>query len=292
MTTLSEMIDITLAEVNSYTKSQESVTVLLEAIGESDLSFTVDDAKSISKGTIEIGDELVYVKSVNPTYAEASVMPGGRGWRGSTVATHPQYTIVRNNPLFPRSQIKRAINEIIRSQALMALKVHEFEFTGAQFAYELPPEVIDITGVSYELPDGTGVWNLLKYWRLDTNYKGSTGTVPAIVLNEAPMPGATVRVQYVGAPSELADGDTFADTGLASSAEDVIRYGAMWKLLSTVELGKTMTTSASGEVLDGQVNAGQATNVAKYIYQIYQTRLVEERLRQAGDFLQVINYTR
>lgn len=291
MTTFNEMVDHTLSEIASFTKNQQSVTVLTAPITASDLAFSVDDIKSVSKGTVEIGDELVYVSSVSPTYGTATIMPSARGWQGSTAVDHALHTIVRNNPMFPRVSIKRAINEILRSIDLHAISNHEFTFTGAQFAYELPAEVSDITGVSYELPDGTGVWNLLTRWRLDRNYPG-TGTNIAIVLNEAPMPGATVRVQYTHKPLELSDGDVFADTGLRASVEDVVRYGAMWKLLSTIDMSKISSTSATGEVIDAQVQAGQSTNIARYIYQIYQSRLAEEKSRQMDDYLQVINYTR
>lgn len=295
MTTFSEMVDVTLAELNSYSKNQESITVLLSGIDADDLEFVVDDVNAISKGTIEINDELVYVKSISKTYATATIMPGGRGWRNSSAASHAQYAIVRNNPMFPRVQIKRSINEIITALDIPVLNWYEFTYDGHTTTYPLPVGTEEVTGVTWERPDGTDGWDYIKYYDVDNNYRTTdapTVVRKAIVLREAPMPGATVRVQYTSDPVALADGDNFSDCGLPATCEDVVRLGAMWKMLSMVEAGRLATTSATDEAVSNRVGAGQSTNIARYIYQMYQIRLAEERSRQEKNFQQIVNYTR
>jgi hypothetical protein len=122
------MVEDTLSEASSYIRNQESITVLTQAVNSSAVELVVDDATQISKGLVEIGDELVYVKSVNKNAGTATVLPGGRGWKGSTAVSHGVNEIIRNNPTFPRSQIKRALNDTINAVDLRALKSTEFEF--------------------------------------------------------------------------------------------------------------------------------------------------------------------
>lgn len=295
MSTFNELVDVTLAELNSYSKNQESITVTISSMDDTSLEFVVDDVSAISKGTIEVGDELVYVKSVSKTYGTANIMPSGRGWRGSTATAHDVHAIVRNNPMFPKVQIKRAMNEIITSLSIPVIKWYEFEYDGHTTTYPLPNGTVDVTGVTWERPDGTAGWDYIKYYDIDQNYRTTdepTVTRVALVLKEAPMPGATVRVQYTEYPTALVDGDDFSDTGLPSTCEDVVRLGAMWKMLSMVESGRISTTSATDEAVSNKVGAGQSTNIARYIYQMYQTRLAEEKARQEDNYQQIVNYTR
>lgn len=101
MTTFAQLVDDTISEVSSYVRNQEAVTVLTQAVDSDDVTLTVDDTSQVSKGLVEVGDELVYVKSVNRAAGTATVLPGGRGWKGSTAAAHGINDLVRNNPLFP-----------------------------------------------------------------------------------------------------------------------------------------------------------------------------------------------
>lgn len=294
MTLFKKMIETTLAEVGSYVRNQESVTVLMEPIDAEALTLTLDDASSLSKGTIEVGDELLYIKKVSTQSGNALVMPGGRGWQGTNAQAHDVLTLVRNNPMFPRSQVRRALNDTITGIDLMAISSHEFMFDGSALAYVLPVDFETVTGVSWEAPDSTLIWPLIKHYRVDRNYHvpGYSGPRSAIVLHDVPMVGQTVRVQYVRNPLPLADDENFSITGLPASSEDVIRLGAMWRLLTTVDPGKVIAVSPASEMVDGAVQAGQPTAVARYLYQLFSVRLAEEKARQMDNYMSVIQYQR
>jgi len=295
MSSFATMVEDTLSEASSYIRNQESITVLTQAVNASDLTFIVDDATQISKGLVEIGDELVYIKSVNKTAGEAKVLPGGRGWKGSTAASHGVNTIIRNNPMFPRAQIKRALNDTVSSIDLRALKSTEFEFDGTRYAYGLPADFDNVTGVSWNAPDTTEVWPIIRRYRIDRNWRaeGDPNTpLSAIVLNEYPQPGRTVRVQYTGFANTIPEGGTFADTGLPASCEDVVRLGAIWRLLSTVDPGKVVASTPSADLVDAPIKPSDATAVARYAYQLFSVRLAEEKAKQADNFFSVINYQR
>lgn len=158
----------------------------------------------------------------------------------------------------------------------------------------MPDSIVDITGISWDVPDSTGVWQIIKNWRLDTNYldPDTNTTKNALILKESPMPGRDVRVQYTSYPTTITDNQELTASGLPSSCEDVVRLGAMYRLLSTVDPGKVTAASVSADALDQPVAAGASTNAAKYIFQLYTVRLSEEIAKQQANFLNIIQYTR
>ena len=292
------MTEDTLSEVSSYVRNQESITVLTQSISATDETLTVDDANALSKGIIEVGEELVYLKSVNSLAGTADVMPGARGFRATTAATHAINTQVRNNPIFPRDQIKRALNETIRGIDLRAMASYDFEFNGTAYAYILPTDFKgNVTGVSFDAPDSADVWPMLRRYRIDRNFRATddaTTVRAAIVLNEYPTPGRTVRVQYAKHPTALSsDSDEFATTtGLPASAEDVIRLGAMWRMISTVDPGKVVARTPAADLVDAPVPSGESTSVARYLYQLFTVRLNEEKAKQQDNYMSMIHYER
>jgi hypothetical protein len=294
MTTYNELVEQTLSEVSSYSKNQESITVLLEDVSSSDLDLSVDSVSALSKGLIEVNDELMYLKETDATESVAKILTSTRGFKGTSATSHAAGSIVRNNPIFTRSQVKRAINDTIKGMAFPVIKTYDFLFDGTVFAYPLPTDCTDVTGIGWDAPDTTGIWQPLTDWYLDKNYivEGELRPRRALILREAPMPGRTVRVQYSGDATPLENGDEFEDSGLPFSCEDVVRYGAMWRLITTVDPGKVIARSPSADLVDQPVQAGTAVNVSRYLYQLYTVRLEEERVRVLHDYQQTINYRR
>jgi len=299
MATLSQLVEQTTAEISSYVKNQESITYITSSIDSDDLTIAVDDVKSLSKGVVEIDEELLYVKKAITDSGTIEIIgtagnPAGRGWRSTTATSHVSGSIVRNNPLFPRAQVKRAILETIKGMNFPVIANQTFQFNGSDYSYVMPDALEDITGISWDVPDSTGVWQLIKNWRLDTNYYDpTTGTTKqALILKETPMPGRDVRVQYTKFPTVITDNQDLTVSGLPSSCEDVVRLGAMYRLLSTIDPGKVTAVSVSADALDQPVAAGASTNAAKYIFQLYTVRLSEEIDKQQANFLNIIQYTR
>jgi len=299
MATLNQLTEQTIAEINSYVRNQESVTIITSAVTSADVTMLVDDVSSLSKGIIEIDDELIYVKKAISSSGTVQILgtngnPVGRGWRGTTATSHVSGSVVRNNPIFPKTQVKRAILETIKGMNFPCISYETFTFNGSDYSYIMPNSLVDITGISWDVPDSTGVWSIIKNWRLDTNYfDTTTNTIKqALILKESPMPGRTVNVQYTKYPTTITDNQDLTVSGLPASCEDVVRLGAMYRLLSTVDPGKVTATSVSADALDQPVQAGASTTAAKYIFQLYTVRLAEEIAKQQANFLNTIQYTR
>ena len=299
MATLNQLTEQTLGEVNSYVKNQESVTVLTSTTTAGDLTMQVDDPSALSRGIVEIDDELIYLKKVFPNSGTIQALgtagnPSGRGWRTTGATSHVSGSIVRNSPIFPRNQVKRAILETIKSMNFPCITYHTFTFNGADYSYIMPDALEDIVGISWDVPDSTGVWQIIKNYRVDKNYYDSTtqSIKIALILKESPMPGRTVNVQYTKLPTAITDNQELTVSGLPSSCEDVVRLGAMYRLLSTVDPGKVIATTVSADTLDQPVQPGASTSAAKYIFQLYTVRLAEEVAKQQANFLNTIQYTR
>jgi hypothetical protein len=299
MATLNQLTEQTIAEINSYVKNQESVTIITSEISSSAVTISVDDVTSLSKGIVEIDDELLYAKKAIAASGTIQILgtegnPVGRGWRGTTATSHPSGSVVRNNPIFPRTQVKRAILETIKGMNFPCITNHTFTFNGSDYSYIMPDALEDIVGISWDVPDSTGVWQLIKRYRVDKNYYDDTTSSikQALILNESPMPGRTVNVQYTKFPTTITDNQELTVSGLPASCEDVVRLGAMYRLLSTVDPGKVSAVSVSADALDQPVQAGASTNAAKYIFQLYTVRLSEEISKQQANFLNTIQYTR
>lgn len=299
MATLNELTEQTIGEVSAYVKNQESVTFITSQATSGDVTMVVDDASALSRGIVEIDDELIYLKKVIPTSGSIQVLgttgnPIGRGWRATTATSHVSGSVVRNNPIFPRTQVKRAINETIKGMNFPCINNYTFTFDGSDYAYVMPDGIEDIVGISWDVPDSTSVWQVIKRYRVDRNYyDANTASIKtALVLHEAPMPGRTVNVQYTKYPTPITENQEITASGLPSSCEDVVRLGAMYRLLSTVDPGKVTATSVSADALDQPVQAGASTSAAKYIFQLYTVRLGEEIAKQQGNFLNTIQYTR
>ena len=299
MATLNQLTEQTIAEINSYVKNQESVTIITSQISSSAVTISVDDVSSLSKGNVEIDDELLYAKKAIAASGTIQVLgtegnPVGRGWRGTTATSHVSGSVVRNNPIFPRTQVKRAILETIKGMNFPCITNYTFTFNGSDYSYIMPDALEDIVGISWDVPDSTGVWQLIKRYRVDKNYYDDTTSSikQALILNESPMPGRTVNVQYTKFPTTITDNQELTVSGLPASCEDVVRLGAMYRLLSTVDPGKVSAVSVSADALDQPVQAGASTNAAKYIFQLYTVRLSEEIAKQQANFLNTIQYTR
>ncbi len=194
MATLNQLTEQTLGEVNSYVKNQESVTVITSATTAGDLTMLVDDASAISRGIVEIDDELIYVKKAIQTSGTIQALgvagnPIGRGWRGTTATSHVAGSVVRNNPIFPRNQVKRAILETIKAMNFPCITYYTFTFNGADYSYLMPDAMEDIVGISWDVPDSTGVWQIIKNYRVDKNYYDTTTSTikQALILKESPI---------------------------------------------------------------------------------------------------------
>jgi hypothetical protein len=282
MSTFDQLTQTVLGNLQGFSLDQDQITYLTSDIGTSDTTLPVGDPHEVSRGLVEVDDELVWVRAVDATSSSALLIPQGRGYMGTTAAAHSANVTVKNNPKYPRVMVKRAINDTIRSLFPDLFKVTSttFAFTAARYFYPLPAETEDVYDVTWDIIGPSRRWPRLDRWRFVSNANTTSyPTGKALDLMSSVVPGRTVQVTYLVAPQPLVNGsDDFATvTGLNASAEDVVLYGACYRLAGYLDIPRLQTTNVEGNARAQNVPPGSASNTGKYFYAIYKERLAQER---------------
>lgn len=283
MTTFGQMTDEVTRKLAGFTLRQDRQTHLTSAITSTATTINVASAQNISTGIIEIDDELIYVDSYDRNNGIITIPPYGRGYQGTTAASHQTGAKVTIAPTYPTVDVKNAINETIMavSDRLFAVGTHTFSFSTAVSTYSIPAEVENILDISYQSTGPSKEWVPVRGWRIEKS--ANTGVFTsgkAITLLTPVEPGRTVQVTYSYDPLVLdLDDDEFdVVTGLPTSAKDVIVLGATYRLSSFIDPGRL--TFGSAEADQQSQIAGRAygagTNAAKYLLALYSQRLDEE----------------
>jgi hypothetical protein len=295
--TLANLVDEVLLNLNGYTMRQDRTTHLTADLTSSGLSLSLGSVSNIGKGVVEIDDELIWVDTYDRVSSTATAAPYGRGYQGSTAASHTTNTKVTISPTFPKLSIKRAINDTIKATfpQLYGVARTTFSLTATQSTYAVPADVQTVLAVSWDTPGPTGEWMPVRDWRSDP--QANTTAYPTgqtISIYDRITPGRTVQVVYTKEPSSLTNNnDVFESvTGLPSSCKDVIVYGASYRLASFIDPGRLTFTSAEADQADSKIQYGSGSNAARFMLALYQQRLSEEAGKLRDQYPVRIHYTR
>lgn len=296
MATFGGLTDSTLLYLYGFTVQQEQETYLTSNISDSELTLPMADLTAVSRGVIEIGDELIRIDDVNQTGLVAVAPPYGRGYRGTTAAAHTTGTKVVTAPLFPRKLVKDALNQSILSVFPMLAAIGEdtFTYSPAVSTYALPASAQNVLSVMWQSVGPSQEWLPVRRWRVDT--AAATSAFPTgatLSVYDGITPGRTIKVVYTKPPTTLsAESDEFSTTGLSASAEDVIRLGAAWRLAPFLDAPHLSGNSAEADFSANMRPVGAAAQFSRTIQQQYQLRLLEESQRQQDLFPVRAHYTR
>lgn len=297
--TFSDMVNDVQAMLHGYVRTQEQSTHLLSSVTNSSSTLSVGDSTQMSRGVAEIDDELLWVSASDRTAAtnQVTIPPYGRGYLGTTAASHAANAKITFSPMFPRVRVKRALNDTILAvgQDLFAVGVTTFTYTPNIVTYSLPTDSRDILQVSFDTTGPSQMWYPITRYRFDpmanvTDFaNGKT-----IDIYEAVTSGRTVQVKYMKFPSELsADGDGFASvSGLLESSRDCIIYGAAASMTAGIDASILNTQAIEANVLDDRTQPGAGSNLSRQLYQLHKQRLAEERQRYVQQFPITFHYAR
>jgi hypothetical protein len=295
--TLANLVDEVLLNLNGYTMRQDRTTHLAADLTSSGLSLSLGSVSNIGKGIVEIDDELIWLDSYDRVSNTAVAAPYGRGYQGSTAATHSTNAKVTISPTFPKVSVKKAINDTIKASypQLYGVDRTTFSLTATQSTYALPTAAETVLAVSWDTPGPTGEWIPVKNWRQDS--QANTTAYPTgqtIGIYDRITPGRTVQVVYTKEPTALSNNaDVFETvTGLPSSTKDVIVYGASYRLASFIDPGRLTFTSAEADQADTKLQYGSGSNAARFMLALYQQRLNEEASKLRDKYPVRIHYTR
>ena len=304
-TTLANMIDEVLINLAGYTFQQDRATHLTAPVttttstSASPLILSLGSTDSVGKGILEIDEELLWVDSFDRVANTATVSPYGRGYLGTTAATHVADSKVTISPTFPRFSVKRAINDTIRSlgASIFAVKSTSFTFNAAQSTYAFNNlDIKNILTVSWEDIGPSKEWRPLRRWDFEsTADAGAWGAgAQLITLGEAPISGRTVRVVYAADPSAFTTNAQVytTQTGLPESTRDVVILGAAYRLLTFLDPARASQVSPQADETDSKRPYGASQSATKQLYALYTQRLNEETQSQQQNYPPRVHFSR
>ena len=298
--TLGQMMDEVRVNLSGYTLRQDRITNLANVggINTTDLAIKIGNSENLAKGIIEIDDELIWINSFDKANLTLNAIAGfGRGYSGTTPAPHAENAQVTLTPTFPRINVKKAINDTINSlyPKLFAINKVTFTFNAAQVAYALPDDARDVLYVSWQTVGPSKEWLPVNRWRIDRMANvAAFDTTKTINIYEKIMPGRTVQVYYSTIPNTLTNSsDDYATvTGLPESSRDVITLGAAYRLLSYLDTGRINLSSAEADINDNKLPSTAGASASKYVFALYQQRLLEESTKLQDRFPIRVHYSR
>lgn len=292
MSTFDQITDRVKRQLLGYTANQLSVSALAEAMTASDTEFIAEDdtVENLSRGLVEIDDELILVKRFDPSAGSISVMGGinGRGYNGTTAATHAVGALVTAAPPFPRHDIKQAINDAVLGlyPALVVFETTEITRVSTQLEYELPADATDVWSLHGETVGPTKVWRPLPNHRFNPDASPTDfPTGKSVQQLDFVTPGEKVRIVYTKAPVAMSGGaDDFETvTGYPERIEDLVSYGALMRLLPALAPAYMQMQSVESGQRARLVNDSSPAKAVQLYSALYETRLEDERNRQFTD---------
>jgi hypothetical protein len=269
-------------QLYGYTTLQDQATYLTGTLSATGLTATVDDTTAISRGIVEIGDEIIWVDTLDSSAGTLTIPPYGRGFRGTTASAHSIGDRVVSSPMFPRQMVKDAINDAIKSvyPELFAVGSTTFTYQPAISTYSLPTGALDVLQVAWQTTGPSKEWMPVRRMRVDKHAAtGSFATGVSVSIYDMIVPGRTIKVVYTKEPTALSnDSDEFSTvTGLPSSCEDLIKFGAAYRLTPFFDSAHLSGQSAEADYSGQPRNQNNAASLSRFLLQMYQVRLAEEQ---------------
>ena len=304
-TTLTDLINEVQINLAGYTYQQDRATHLSSAVTTTTSSSTsptilsLGSTENLGKGVVEIDEELLWIDSFDRIANTATVSPYGRGYLGTTAATHTADTKVTISPTFPRYVIKKAINDTINAagSTIFAAKVTTFTFNAAQTTYDFDGlNIQNILTIMWQSVGPSQEWIPVRRWSWDSKADATAfgATSQTVTIGDYITPGRTVKVVYATEPEPFTTNaqDFSTQTGLPNSCKDVIVLGASYRLLTYLDPARAGQVSPQADETDAKRPYGASQTATKQLYALYTQRLNEETQRQQTLYPIRVHYSR
>lgn len=288
MTTVSDLIEETRRQLQGSTRV--ILNRLASAVTSSATSLTLEFTINFGAGAyLALGDEIVYVWSVDTTTKAVTVQ---RGQLGSKSSAHSAGDIVEVNPEFPKVRIRQALRDEIKSwpNDLFQVDSVSVDATAGYYAQGLNIPVTDdwhyILDVRHSSSGGRSgsykdAWPQVKFEVVRDADTSDFANGAAIILQE-PVPTGSLRVTYAR-PFDCStfDDSTVLETtvGLSSTMLDIPPVGAAWRLELPREVKRTQTYAQGESRMAEEVEAGAILRAGQFLKAIRDQRISEEAAR-------------
>ena len=308
------MINEVSMNLSGYTLTQDRSTYLRTALtgttssSASPTVLSLGSTENVGKGIVEVDEELFWIDTYDRIGNTATVAPYGRGYLGTTAATHALDAKVSISPTFPRFSIKRAINDTIKglSGILFAADTTTITYSSAVSTYRLPTtgtslDIRNILSVAYESIGPSKEWIPIRSWRLDSNANATSFTSEqTISIYDMITSGRTIQIVYSKDPTSFPELATLAltnaqvftsITGLPASCRDLVITGATYRLLANLDPARAAMVSAQADEVDSKRPYGSSQSLTRQIYALYTQRLAEEIKSQQDKYPIRVHYS-
>lgn len=299
MTTFDGLLSRIRQQAMGYTKDQSAYAELAVDMSSTAGSFIVDtdSVNNVSRGLIEVDEELILVKKYDAPSGVATVMAGvnGRGMEGTVAVPHFAGSLMTADPKFPRVRMREAVNDVLQSlyPSLVVFETTSITNVSVVYEYGMPADALDVWAVSDSTIGPSKVWDQGMNYRF--NPTADTNAFPtgkSIQLWDSVTPGQSMLIKYVKAPSPLVNAsDDFATvTGLPERCVDLVMWGACARLFPAYESARLQQSSIVATERAALVPPASATSTAKFYMAMYEQRLEEERTRMFAEHPQSTFY--
>ena len=297
MPNFSDLVDETLIALSGYTQRQDQSTFLTADMTDTQLTMTVSDAAVLSKGLVEVGDELMWVENFDRSTNVATIAPYGRGFRSTQKAPHSIGDRVTISPSFPKDVIRKQLNNAVTGvfPDLFGVFYTTFNFISSQNTYRLPSEADEILQVTWQTTGPTQEWLPVRQYSINKNaFVGTFNTGKTISVYDGIVPGRTVHVVYTRRPQEMfLPSDDFEDvTYLPAYAKEPVVLGAAYRVAGYLDVSRLPGQTAEVDQIDQASPIGSGGTVTRALFQLYQQRLTVASKRQQEDFPIRVRYGR
>jgi len=193
--------------------------------------------------------------------------------------------------------VKKAINDAIKAvyPEVFAVGSTTFSFQPSITAYNLPAGALDVLQIRWQSTGPSKEW--LPVRRFDVDKHASTDVFTngvAVNVYDGITPGRSIKVTFTKEPEPLVnDSDVFTTvTGLPSSCEDLIRFGAAYRLVPFFDSARLSGQSAESDFGGANRQPSGASQLSRFLLQMYQVRLAEETKGLQSLFPVRSHYTR
>lgn len=275
--TFASLIDEVVTSLQGYGTSNDQVTTLVSDLSANATQIPTDDSDNVSRGLIEIDDEIIYV-----TAAENGIItipPWGRGFKGTAPSTHTAGSPIWIAPTWPRATVAREVNQTIRSVFPDLFAVRTLDITSTTSStYELPVEVERVLGVEWQWSNAANWWSTITGWETMHSAPVEFTTGKALLIGDALPAGARLHITYAAMPTMLTSASqAFTQCGLPASAHDVIVLGTAARLTPWQDTSRLPVETVPSDAQDQTKPVGLATQVAQSLKASYTLRLAQER---------------
>lgn len=280
MATLGEIVDRTLALLNSFTTNRPQYATFNGWQASNAGIDLTGSRQDLHDALVELDTEVVFVSdhdaSNNSTVCPAWFRRQLGTPTNDSFAAGSRVTI---NPLWTRYGVARELCHGIDSLYPDLFGVAETELTTSAFAsnYELPSNCEGVLHVASEGYGPTGRHLSVERWSFDAK---NTDGKKYLRIEPFGVAGRPLRVLYKSKPvtpdpSNLAA--TWASTGLPDSAADLPELWAISKLLLSTDAAKFQSASVEQADRARFVQAGVTTSVSRRYQEMFVTRRDEEK---------------